>query len=406
MALLVPNIGEVDSLRTLLNATHNIPRNLVLKLYTSNTVPAEGDVPSPTAYFEPYNASNTNGYGSTPSGVTGYPSIVNNRNDQDYTGNFGILLNGSRWQISTVGDPVASATATGVAGEYTINVTSITYATGATAISVGNLVTASGITAGTKVARVSGSTIVLDTANAQTVNGAITFNGGVTTASYPEQTFTFTGAAGNVYGYYLARANNLPLSVHGVVDAATVTNNSGSPLVKGDNTYPCSGTVGNNFIVIPATVSGQTVTGLDDITVGMSVAGNNGVAANTKVIGIDLAARRVFLDKNLVDNIQVATDSSVEFTFSTISTGATSHNLQVGDVLYVEQGTGGSTVTAGTYTVFSKTNTTFTTTPALAGTGNATLRSSILFAERFTNGPYPIQNNGDQIKISLNVSLD
>ena len=53
MALLVPNIGELESLRYLLNATHQIPRNLILKLYTSNTDPAEGDVPSATAYYEP-----------------------------------------------------------------------------------------------------------------------------------------------------------------------------------------------------------------------------------------------------------------------------------------------------------------------------------------------------------------
>jgi ribose/xylose/arabinose/galactoside ABC-type transport system permease subunit len=29
-----------------------------------------------------------------------------------------------------------------------------------------------------------------------------------------------------------------------------------------------------------------------------------------------------------------------------------------------------------------------------------------MFAERFTNGPYNIQNNGDQIKVTLNISLD
>jgi hypothetical protein len=29
-----------------------------------------------------------------------------------------------------------------------------------------------------------------------------------------------------------------------------------------------------------------------------------------------------------------------------------------------------------------------------------------MYAERFTNGPYTIANNGDQIKITLNVALD
>lgn len=53
MALLVPNIGEVESLRYLLNSTHNIPRNLILKLFTSNTTPQESDVPSQTNYYGP-----------------------------------------------------------------------------------------------------------------------------------------------------------------------------------------------------------------------------------------------------------------------------------------------------------------------------------------------------------------
>ena len=60
MALLVPNIGELESLRYLIannNHTPSLadqsPRNLVLKLFVSNTTPAEGDVPSATAYFEP-----------------------------------------------------------------------------------------------------------------------------------------------------------------------------------------------------------------------------------------------------------------------------------------------------------------------------------------------------------------
>ena len=73
MALLVTDQGEIDSLRTLLNSTHTIPRNLVLKLYTSNTTPGESDVPSSANYYEPYNASNASGYGSAA--TTGYPEV-------------------------------------------------------------------------------------------------------------------------------------------------------------------------------------------------------------------------------------------------------------------------------------------------------------------------------------------
>ena len=393
MALLVPNIGEVESLRYLLNATHQIPRNLTLKLFTSNTDPAEGDVPSTTAYYEPYVDGNTNGYGTTAPLATGYPEVVNNRADQSYDNNYGILLNGNRWAIATAGDPVASGTGTGTSAEYTITVSGVTGT-----ISVGNLVSGTGIGSGCKVSRVSGSTIVLTVANSGAVSGTINFSGGVTTATYPEQTFTFLAAAGNVYGYYLARANNMPLTIQGVVDAADAS--AGTVLTKGDNTDPCNGVVGNSFITLPNVASI-----MDDITIGMDVTGNNGVDSNTTIIGIDLLNRIIYLNNPLVDNIQVATDSSITLEYSKVT--ATSHGLVVGDVIYIAQGSTNSGTVDATYTVFSVADAnTFTTTPALKGTGDLTLYSSIMFAERFTNGPYPIQNNGDQIKITLNVSLD
>jgi len=391
MALLVPNIGELDSLRTLLNATQNIPRNLILKLFTSNTTPAEGDVPSATAYFEPYADGNTNGYGTAPN--TGYPACVNNRSDQSYTNNYGILLNGSRWAITTAGDPVASATASGNTGGYEITLSNLSGS-----VSVGNLVSATGVASGAKVSRVSGSTVILNIANIGPVSGAVNFSGGVTTATYPEQTFTFTAPAGNVYGYYLVRANNMPLTIQGVADAATVA--AGTQLTKGDNSNPCIGVVGNNFITLP-NVAGI----MDDITNGMVVGGNNAVPGGTKIIGVDRLQRIIYLSANLTDNIQVATDSSITLDYSKVT--ATSHGLVPGDVIYIARGTANTTTTAGTYTVFSTpSGNEFTVTPSLDGTGAATLYSSIMYAERFTNGPYPIQNNGDQIKVTLNVSLD
>ena len=390
MALLVPNIGELESLRYLLNATHQIPRNLVLKLFTSNTTPAEGDVPSQTAYYEPYADGNTNGYGTAPN--TNYPYVANNRADQDYTNQTGILLNGNRWAISTAGDPIASGTGTGSSGAFTISVASVTGT-----ISVGNLVGGTGIGAGAKVSRVDGSTVVLTVANSGAVSGTINFTGGVTTATYPEQVFTFSGAAGNIYGYYLARANNMPLTIHGVLDAAAAA--AGTTLSKGTNADPCAGVVGQNFITLP-NVSGI----MDDITVGQVVGNNNAVPANTTIIGIDRLQRIIYLSANLTDNIQTATDEEIQLSYSKVT--ATGHGLVVGDVIYIAQGTT-STAVAGTYTVFEVPDAnTFHTTPALAGTGDLTLHSSIMFAERFTNGPYPIQNNGDQIKITLNVSLD
>jgi hypothetical protein len=390
MALLVPNIGELESLRYLLNATHQIPRNLVLKLFTSNTTPAEGDVPSQTAYYEPYADGNTNGYGTAAN--TDYPTGVDNRSDQTYTNMYGILLNGNRWAISTAGDPIASGTGTGSSGAFTISVASVTGT-----ISVGNLISGTGIGAGAKVSRVDGSTVVMTVANSGAVSGSINFTGGVTTATYPEQVFTFSAAAGNIYGYYLARANNMPLSIHGVLDAAAAA--AGTVLSKGTNADPCAGVVGQNFITLPA-VAGI----MDDITVGQVVGNNNAVPAATTIIGIDRLQRIIYLSANLTDNIQTATDEEIQLSFSKVT--ATGHSLTVGDVLYIAQGST-STAVAATYTVFEVPDAnTFHTTPALAGTGDLTLHSSIMFAERFTNGPYPIQNNGDQIKITLNVSLD
>ena len=339
MALLVPNIGELESLRYLVANNNHVPslsdqspRNLVLKLFVSDTTPAEGDTPSATAYFEPYQPSvggvSTNAYGYAP--TTGYPYCVNNRTDQAYTQQTGILLNGSRWVINQVGSG--------------------------------------------------------------------------TTATYPEQTFTFSGDAGDVYGYYVTRANNMPTNVQGVVHAAGV--GVGTTVTLGDNADPVIGVIGNSYITIDPNQS------VDAITLGMMVGGNPGIQEGTKVIGVDRALKVIYLDKALIDNIQLETDADVTFSFGTVTIA--NHGLVAGDIVYIAAGTANTTTASGTYTVFNvPNNDQFTTTPALnpvennlAGVGTATLYSSIMYAERFTNGPYTIQNNGDQIKITLNVSLD
>lgn len=100
MTLLVPNNGEGDMLKAIVN--HTAAENLVLRLYTNNKTPAEGDVAAD------YTEASGNGYAS-------------------------VTLTGSSWTI-TEGAP-------------------------------GN-------------------------------------------AAYAQQTFTFTGALGNVYGYYLTRATS------------------------------------------------------------------------------------------------------------------------------------------------------------------------------------------------------
>jgi hypothetical protein len=461
MALLVSDNGELQSLRYLVNSNRNIPRNLILKLYSSNTVPTETDVPSQSKYYEPYDSTGLVGYGTAPS--TGYPPVVTNRHDEDYARQYGILLNGSEWNVRTILSPIASTTGSGNINEYTITVASVSN------IAVGHYVTGGNVGSNAVVAAIDGNTIVLTVKNAATFsNQPLDFGVGTTTASYPEQTFTFTSAANNIYGYYLVRANNMPISLNGVEHAVTV--GTGETIAKAQT----SGTIGQSFVTLfpfsyTPTVAGVgseftltvssnvgintrqrvigvgiaegarvvgimntttivldkkntgTVSGVatfyqeitEDICVGMGVTHGNlagevaAILDDTTVTGIDEKTGVVYLSSELQNNIQAATGNVVYFNYAEVSVGATTHGLVAGDVIYIAAGAANTTTTSGTYTIHTTENeSTFTTNPALTGIGSATLYSSIFFAERFTNGPYNIQNNGDQIKVTLNVSLD
>jgi len=469
MALLVTDNGEIDSLRNLLNYNQEIPRNLILKLFTTNTYPNESDTPSQTAYYEPYTNNNSLGYGSAP--VTGYPAVINNRTDQNYANNYGILLNGNKWTIETLSNAAVTVQGSGTAAEYTITVAANT------GIKKGDYVTGGSVGDGAYVVDIDGLTLLLSVKNTGTfANQNLDFGQGRTTASYPEETFTFSGAAGDVYGYMLVRANNMPTTIHGVADAATAA--AGTTISK----TGIRGTIGNNYFTLAAVSNTTTVTGTsgefeitvgstagiapyqrvtgtgiaagarvigiagttvyldkanagavsgngtfqvevgEDLTVGMAVSQTgtagviggapNGIDANTIITGIDHETEDadgtviVYLNNVLIDNIQPSNNNDeVEFDFSKVT--ATGHGLVKGDTIYIDQGTGNTTTTPGTYTVFDVIDAnTFTTTKALNGTGDLTLYSAIFFAERFTNGPYAIQNAGDQIKVTLNVSLD
>lgn len=465
MALLVTNSGEIESLRNLLNANQAIPRNLILKLYTTDTYPAESDTPSQTRYFEPYIDGNVIGYGQAV--TTDYPAVINNRTDQDYSDQRGILLNGNRWGIATESTAVTTVNGDGTTGTYLITVASNA------GIKKGDYVTGGDVGTGAYVVDIDGTTLNLSVKNTGTFTAqALAFGAGRTTASYPEQTFTFGAAAGDIYGYYLARANNMPPSIHGVADAAsaasaTTITKSGIRGQLGDsyfvlpaitNTTAATGTSGTFELAVTATTGiaiGQRVTGVGvaastrvvgisgsvvyidtalsgavsndvnflsevaaDLTKGMVVssnagnAGPNGVDAATVIIGIDRETAdadgtvTVYLNNALIDNVQPTNNNdNIDFDFSEVT--ATAHGLVKGDVIYIDQGTGNAATTAGTYTIDTVEDAnTFTTEPALDGAGDLTLYSSIFFAERFTNGPYSIQNDGDQIKVSLNVSLD
>lgn len=466
MALLVHDNGELQSLRYLVNSNHNIPRNLILKLYTSghngDGTPLESDVPSQTAYYEPYDDSGIVGYGSTP--VTGYPEVVNNRNDQSYSQQYGILLDGTRWNVRTITNPIKTTTASGNIGEYTITVASVA------SIAVGHYVSGGGVGTNATVCAINGNTLVLSVANSSTFSSeSLDFGVGTTTASYPEQTFTFESAANNIYGYYLVRANNMPISVNGVLHAADISVNTGvaktgttgtvgqtsitlfeqkyTPTISGlINEFTVevdsiSGIATNQRLIGTGIASGARVVGIqtgspndivildkanvgavsgvatffenviENITVGMGVTHgflpgeSSAIPSETQVIGVDERSRVIYLSNALVNNIQSATGDTVTFGSSKVTIN--SHGLVTGDVIYIAAGTANTTTSSSTYTIFETPDAnTFTTTPALAGIGSATLYSSIMFAEKFTNGPYNIQNNGDQIKVTLNISLD
>ena len=459
MALLVHDNGELQSLRYLVNGHNQTPKNLILKLYSSNTTPVESDVPSQSKYYEPYDSTGLIGYGTAPS--TGYPSVIDNRNDETYSRQYGILLDGSRWNIRTITTPIKSTTGGGNINEYTITVASTTN------IAVGHYVSGGSVGTNATVAAIDGSTIVLTVKNTATFTSQpLEFGVGTTTASYPEQIFTFSSAANNQFGYYLVRANNLPIAIHGVADAISVS--TGSTIAKNlvvgtvgvssvvlfeDKYTPTSvgiistfnlttstltgittgqrvigsniansarvvGTSGTDTVILDkkhnGTVSGVTtffVNVTENITLGMGVTHGTAVGevdaipAGTVVTGIDELRRVVYLSNPLSNNIQSATGNTIYFNYSLVN--ATNHGLVPGDVVYVATGTGNTTTVSSTYTVFeSPTINTFTTTPAMTGIGSASIYNAILFAERFTNGPYNIQNNGDQIKVTLNISLD
>jgi hypothetical protein len=151
---------------------------------------------------------------------------------------------------------------------------------------------------------------------------------------------------------------------------------------------PCTGTVGATLNFFEGRIApGQVVSG-------------TGINTGAKVVGYDPATGIALLD--LAHTATVS--GTVTFSYSQVS--ATAHGALTGDVVYIARGSGNTTTTEGSYVITDVAANTFQTIPALDGTGNVVLYDSIMFLEKFTNGPYYIQNNGDQIKITLNVSLD
>ena len=149
MALLVPDIGEQESIRYIVNNTQQTPRNLLLKLVSSASStpaysPAEADTPKSLrtgGFVEPYTYAA--GVTDTSASPYGYQKVSDSAPNvfstaPVYSNQYGILLHGTNWTVST---------------------------------------TAGGTN--------------------------------VTTASYPQQTFQFTSGSTYIHGYYVARANTI-----------------------------------------------------------------------------------------------------------------------------------------------------------------------------------------------------
>jgi hypothetical protein len=357
MALLVPNIGELESLRYLVNQTGQTPKNLVLKLISHTNVsaptfaPQESDTPKliiASGYTEPYTYAV--GTGTDALDPYGY----------DY------------YQAINTAGAVIPAVASGVAGNR----------------KYGYLLPGAQWTA-----TISGDT------------------NGTTTASFPEQTFTFEAGTTYIHGYFVARANtiqqkylNNPTNTNISAAATTVTRTTAAATstenVQGSTRLKVTAAVGNIAPGMVVTVtSGQTGAITGTVTV---VGVDNAIISAAAGLS---AAYIVTLSSPLTTSLTPAGGDTITFSFSQIT--ATNHGGAVGDVVWIGRGTGNTTTTEGNYTIYEVPDAnTIRTWPALDGTGTCGIYDSIMFSESFTNGPYKIQNNGDQIKITLNVSLN
>lgn len=162
MTLLVSNSAELRMLGNIVNLT--APENLVLRLYTSNTTPAETDVAGT------YTEATGNGYSSS-------------------------TLTGASWTAVAAKSGTVNTSGTAVSSASGDNFTGIVAGMAMTINAVGYTVQS-----------VTNSTNLVLTSTAGTQSGVAYST--PTTAHYAEQTYTFTGALGNVYGYYLTETTS------------------------------------------------------------------------------------------------------------------------------------------------------------------------------------------------------
>lgn len=402
MALKVPDIGEIESIRFLINNTQTTPRNLILKLLTNNSVTSwsgelETDTPKSlrsATYVEPYTYAT--GGGGTASSPNAYPlaSVAQYTGGAittlPYSNQYGILLHGTNWRVQTSG----TTQATYPEQTFTFTPSSSFY--------------------------VHGYYVARANSFAQTFLNNLT--GGATIAT---STYTLTASTANAYSNVLGSTQlrvdpvTTKTCTGGTVNdtvlpMASTTSVAVGQYVVGSNVGPyarVTGIVTNTSISVSvpntaAVTNGTTLSFYDGrVAPGQSVTGT-GVAASTVVQGWDPNTGIIFVNNTFTANVT----GTITMGYSVVS--ATAHGGLIGDTFFLAAN--GATLTEGVYTVndsgansASGANafSTWPNVPVTTG-GNVVIYDNIMYEERFTNGPYNIQNAGDQIKITLNVSLD
>lgn len=398
MPLLVPNIGEQESLRFLVNYSHNKPTNLILKLISSSSAttlpgPAETDTPVSLlagTYKEPYTFALG---GSAAASPFGYPVA-----DAPYVNEFGKLLDGTNWTCTAA---EGTDTSTASYPEQTFNFTSGSVYIHGYMVSRANSVIQQFKNNTTAAVTIAANAALTGTASAATATGGPNGFSTNTLGSVYVQVnavATSTGSAGgfNTANFTVASATGILVGQY-----AIGTNVGPYARVIGINgttisvSVPCTGTVSGSVSFYEGRFAqGQDITG-------------TGIPGSTTVVGYD--------PTNGIITLSQAANATVSgvVTAAFRVVAATAHGALPGDVVYLARQTGNVTLVTGTYIVNNCPDAnSFETTPAISTAASATggangviIYDSIMFLEKFTNGPYFIQNNGDQIKVTLNVSL-
>jgi len=410
MALKVPDIGEIESIRFLVNSTQTTPRNLILKLLTNGSATtwggeAETDTPATlrTATFvEPYTYAV--GSGGSAASPKSYPlaSVAQYTGGAitslPYSNQFGILLHGTNWRVQTTGTTQATypeQTFTFVPDtSFYVHGYCVVRANSFAQTFLNNLTGGATITANSSTYTLTASTAtsygnVLGGTQLQ-IDPTVTLTSNVSSSANSTLLTTSGSTTGIQVGMYAVGTGVGPYARVTAVPSATTVVVS----------MPCTGAIASGTVKF---YEGR-------IAPGQGVSGT-GVAASTTVSGYDPNTGIVFVNNLFTANVT----GTITFTYSLIS--ATAHGGLIGDTVFVT-GTGGTAViTAGSGGVFTVNDggagsasgaNAFSTYPNIPCTsaGTIVIYDNIMYEEKFTNGPYYIQNSGDQIKITLNVSLD